>query len=130
MLPVPSKPEVALQTNGSHSDLEAVDPEPKVTAFKDKHYRNARWWRGLNRLMAIVGVAIIITIVSSAVLCVRSGGLTRVDCSCYPGHARQLVAFASHRDFSFTEPCNPFTLVMILNVLGRLRRRMVIAARI
>jgi hypothetical protein len=68
-LPLPRKPSL---------DMEQVSriPTPNIAARlqqnmdidADMRYENARWWRGLNRIMTIVGVVIMVLVIGLAIV--------------------------------------------------------------
>jgi hypothetical protein len=39
----------------------------------DSRYQSAKWWRGLNRFMAVIGLLVIGAVVALAVIGVREG---------------------------------------------------------
>ena len=53
-----------------HLDLEERAKE-QVALMERKRFENARWWRGLNRFMCVVGVVVIVVVVVLAVLGTR-----------------------------------------------------------
>jgi hypothetical protein len=68
-LPLPPKPNL---------DMEQVSriPTPNIEARlqqkmdieDDIRYENARWWRGLNRVMCVLGVVVVVLVVTLAVV--------------------------------------------------------------
>ena len=77
-LPLPPDPTAALQQamadkgNSSCSlDFTAQIELSRNGASDEKRYRSARWWRTLNRFMAVLGVLIIAAVVALAVVGVR-----------------------------------------------------------
>lgn len=66
ILPLPPNPSKQAMLEGDHSqeDLSAEDRYRTSSLVDQKHYLSAKWWRGLNRWMSFVGIAIIAAIVS------------------------------------------------------------------
>ncbi|KAH8653649.1 hypothetical protein BX600DRAFT_515901 [Xylariales sp. PMI_506] len=71
-LPLPPKPTMEMvERDNSATELGLPDDEETVrrtNPHQDAVYRNARWWRNLNRVMAIVGLLIIGAVVALAIV--------------------------------------------------------------
>ena len=76
-LPLPPKPPLDAEHVGKI-------PSPNIEAQLQKsfdiaadiRYENARWWRGLNRFMCVVGVVVIAVVITLAILGTRAGGFS------------------------------------------------------
>jgi hypothetical protein len=68
-LPLPPKPQLEMIDHHSTSNLDfRQDPSQVLQILNEMRYNNARWWRNLNRIMAMVGVLIIGAVIALAVV--------------------------------------------------------------
>jgi hypothetical protein len=74
LLPLPPKPQPALrEKNPAHGRVTPLDFTRQVRQIDETRYESARWWRNLNRLMAVIGLFIIGAIVALIVVGVHQG---------------------------------------------------------
>ena len=73
-LPLPPKPETEMLEQPSDSLLDMPRRNPqRRNHVDDRQYYSARWWRNLNRLMAVAGLLVIAAIVALVVVSLREG---------------------------------------------------------
>lgn len=71
---MPPKPESEMLEQPSDSLLDVRRPNPRQHIFIDeRQYYSARWWRNLNRIMAVVGLLVIAAIIALVVVSLREG---------------------------------------------------------
>jgi len=66
-IPLPPRPELPSMTEADHgkSRLDILEEMNRLwSPMDERRYQSARWWRILNRIFSVVGVAIIVLIVS------------------------------------------------------------------
>lgn len=66
-IPLPPRPELPSMTEADHgkSRLDILEEVNRLwSPMDERRYQSARWWRILNRIFSVVGVAIIVLIVS------------------------------------------------------------------
>jgi len=62
-LPLPENP-VFVMRERNHSELDmSSDMARQMNPMEEARYESARWWRNLNRAMAVVGVVILILLI-------------------------------------------------------------------
>ena len=114
VLPIPPRPEFPELTeqDARKSRLDMLEEMNRIwSPMDEKRYQNARWWRILNRIFSVVGVAIITLIVripcaSSFLLANRDAGRSSCneDLTCeycprgynFPGHHYRILAIYYH----------------------------------
>lgn len=74
LLPLPHKPNEQMLEAGQIPDrFGTVDYSHQFRLIYETKYESARWWRNVNRIMALVGLLIIGVIIALAVVGVRQG---------------------------------------------------------
>jgi hypothetical protein len=77
VLPLPPKPQHDMIQRPSESALDVSSRLQSRTTrsnlAEDIAYHNTRWWRNLNRIMAVVGLLIIAVIVTLVVVGIKQG---------------------------------------------------------
>jgi len=79
LLPLPKNPMLEMrEQDNSTSNLDGSNDGPndyirQFGPMDEARYESARWWRGLNRLLSVVGVLIIAAVIILVVLSVKEG---------------------------------------------------------
>jgi hypothetical protein len=69
VLPLPPKPALDMeQVSRIPTPNPAAKMQQKMDIEADIRYENARWWRGLNRFMCVLGVVVVVLVTTLAVV--------------------------------------------------------------
>ncbi|KAI9810986.1 MAG: hypothetical protein M1827_005717 [Pycnora praestabilis] len=68
-LPLPPHPTTGSTAAGTTA---LPDLEEAMTRVDEARYQNARWWRNLNRIMAVLGIVILAAIIALAIVAARA----------------------------------------------------------